>query len=96
MSGTAGNLPGNMQEDFGRLIAGAKAREPGRIGQVEGSIQELYGRAVDSTADAIGAVRQMPACVARMIRHRIESNPYKTAAIALGLAWLIGRSRRPF
>jgi len=64
--------------------------------QAEGSIQELCGQAVDSAEDAINTVRQMPASVDNTIRRYIESNPYTTAAIALGLGWLIGRSHRPF
>jgi ElaB/YqjD/DUF883 family membrane-anchored ribosome-binding protein len=51
---------------------------------------------VDSAEDAIDAVRQMPASVDDSIRHYIETNPYTTAAIALGIGWLIGRSHRPF
>ena len=30
------------------------------------------------------------------MRDFIENRPYTTAAIALGLGWLIGRSHRPF
>jgi hypothetical protein len=61
--------------------------------QAEASIQEVHGQAVD----VIDAARQMPASVVGdTIRHCIKSNPYTTAAIALGLGWLIGRSHRPF
>jgi hypothetical protein len=65
--------------------------------QAEASIQEVHGQAVDSAEDVIDAARQMPASVVGVtIRHCIKSNPYTTAAIALGLGWLIGRSHRPF
>jgi uncharacterized protein YjbJ (UPF0337 family) len=96
MSGAAKNLGGNMEEGFGRATGDAKTRAHGQIRQAEESIQELYGQAVGSAEDAIDAVRQMPASVDNTIRHHIESNPYMTAAIALGLGWLIGRSHRPF
>ena len=62
----------------------------------EGSMQELYGQAADSAEDAIDTVRQMPASVDNTIRRHIKSNPYTTAAIALGLGWQIGRSHHPF
>jgi ElaB/YqjD/DUF883 family membrane-anchored ribosome-binding protein len=60
--------------------------------QAEGSIQDPYGQAEDT----IDSVRKMPASLEDTIRHYIENNPYTTAAIALGLGWLIGRSHRPF
>ena len=96
VSGAAKNLAGKMEEGFGRATGDAKTRVQGQARQAEGSIQELYGQAVDSAEDAIDAVRQIPASLDDTIRHYIESNPYTTAAIALGLGWLIGRSHRPF
>src|SRR6202163_4088345 len=96
VSGTAKNLGGKLEEGFGRATGDAKTRIQGQMRQAEGSIQDLYGQAVDSAEDAIDAVRQMPASVDDTIRHYIENNPYTTAAIALGLGWLIGRSHRPF
>jgi uncharacterized protein YjbJ (UPF0337 family) len=95
-NGAAKNFAGKTEEGFGRATGDAKTRAQGQMRQAEGSIQDLYGQAVDSAEDAIDAVRQMPASVDDTIRHYIESNPYTTAAIALGLGWLIGRSHRPF
>ena len=96
VSGAAKNFGGKVEEGFGRATGDAKTTIQGQMRQAEGSIQELYGQAVDSAGDTIEAVRQMPASVDDSIRHYIESNPYTTAAIALGLGWLIGRSHRPF
>jgi uncharacterized protein YjbJ (UPF0337 family) len=96
MSGAAKKFGGNMEEGSGRATDDAKTRVQGQMRQAEGSIQELCGQAVDSAEDAINTVRQMPASVDNTIRRYIESNPYTTAAIALGLGWLIGRSHRPF
>ena len=96
MSGAAKNLAGTMEEGLGRATGDAKTRVQGQMREAEGSIQELYGQAVDSAEDAIDTVRQMPASLEHSIRHYIESNPYMTAAIALGLGWLVGRSHRPF
>jgi uncharacterized protein YjbJ (UPF0337 family) len=96
VSGTAKNLAGKAEEGFGRATGDAKTRAQGQMRQAEGSIQDLYGQAVDSAGDTIEAVKKMPASVDDSIRHYIESNPYTTAAIALGVGWLIGRSHRPF
>lgn len=96
VSSAAKNFTGKMEEGFGRATGDTKTTVQGQAKQAEGSIQDLYGQAIDSAEDAIDAVRQMPASVDDTIRHYIESNPYTTAAIALGLGWLIGRSHRPF
>jgi uncharacterized protein YjbJ (UPF0337 family) len=96
VSGTAKNLGGKVEEGLGRATGDAKTRVQGQMRQAEGSIQDLYGQALDSAGDTIEAVKQMPASVDDSIRHYIESNPYTTAAIALGVGWLIGRSHRPF
>jgi uncharacterized protein YjbJ (UPF0337 family) len=96
ISGTARNLGGKVEEGFGRVVGDAKTRAQGQMKQAEGSIQDLYGQAVDAAQDSIDAVRKMPASLDDTIRHYIENKPYTTAAIALGLGWLIGRSHRPF
>ena len=95
MSGAAKNLAGNMEEGFGRATDDAKTRVQG-MREAEGNIQELYGQAVNSADDAVDTVRQMPASFDHTIRRYVESNPYTTAAVALGLGWLAGRSHRPF
>ena len=95
-SGTAKNLGGKVEEGFGRVTGDAKTKTQGQMKQAEGSIQDLYGQAVDAAEDTIDAVRKMPASLDDTIRHYIENHLYTTAAIALGLGWLIGRPHRPF
>jgi uncharacterized protein YjbJ (UPF0337 family) len=95
-SGTAKNVGGKVEEGFGRVTGDAKTKAQGQMKQAEGSIQDLYGQAVDAAEDTIDAVRKMPASLDDTIRHYIENNPYTTAAIALGLGWLMGRLHRPF
>jgi uncharacterized protein YjbJ (UPF0337 family) len=95
-SGTAKNVGGKVEEGFGRVTGDAKTKGQGQMKQAEGSIQDLYGQAVDAAEDTIDAVRKMPASLDDTIRHYIENRPYTTALIALGLGWLIGRSHRPF
>jgi uncharacterized protein YjbJ (UPF0337 family) len=99
VSGTAKNSGGKLEEGLGRVADDARTRVqgvPGQTKQAEGGIQDLYGRAVDGAEDTIDAVRKMPASLDDTMRHYIENNPYMTAAVALGLGWLIGRSHRPF
>ena len=95
-SGTAKNLEGKVDEGFARVTGDAKTKAQGQMKQAEGSIQDPYGQAVDAAEDTIDSVRKMPASLEDTIRHYIENNPYSTAAIALGLGWLMGRLHRPF
>jgi uncharacterized protein YjbJ (UPF0337 family) len=96
MSGTAKNLGGKVEEGFGRATGDAGIQAQGQMNQVEGAIQDMYGQAKDSAGGATKAVRKISDSLEHTIRDYIENKPYTTVAIALGLGWLIGRSRRPF
>src|SRR4029077_17693161 len=78
--GAAKNLGGKVEEGFGRVTGDAKTKVQGPMKQAEGSIQDLYSKAVDA-AEPIDAVRKMPASLDDTVRHYIENNPYTTAAI---------------
>ena len=77
-------------------LSGTAKNPHGQTPQAEESVQDLYGQAKDAAGEAINAVGKMPASVEDTIRHYIQNRPYTTAAIALALGWLIGRSHRPF
>jgi uncharacterized protein YjbJ (UPF0337 family) len=96
VSGTAKNLGGNVEESLGCAIGDAETQAHGQMTQVEESVQDLYGQAKDSAADAAAAVRKMPASAEDTVRHYIENRPYTAVAIALALGWLLGRTHRPF
>jgi uncharacterized protein YjbJ (UPF0337 family) len=96
VSGSAKNLGGKAEEAFGRATGDAKTQARGQMQQAEGSVQDLYGQAKDAAGEAINAVGKMPASFEDTIRHYIQNRPYTTAAVALALGWLIGRSHRPF
>ena len=96
LSGTAKNLGGKVEEGFGRVAGDAKTQAQGQMKQAEGTVQDLYGQAKDAAGDTINTVRNMSSSLENTLRDYIENNPYTTAAIALGLGWLFGRSHRPF
>lgn len=94
--GLAKNVGGKIEQGFGRASGDAKITAQGQMHEAEGSLQDLYGHAVDAAGETIDAVRQMPASLDDTVRRYIETKPYTTAMIALGLGWLIGRAHRPF
>jgi predicted ATP-binding protein involved in virulence len=84
-----------MDDGLGRSTGDAKTGVQAQMRQAVVRIEE-YGQAVNSAENAIDTAREMPASVGDTIRRCVKSNPYTTAAMALSLGWLIGRSRRPF
>jgi len=78
--------------------------------QVAGAAQDAYGQAADATrkvagaaydqaADAAGAAYGQAADATRnfdqWLRNAIETQPYTSALVALGIGWLLGRMHRP-
>jgi hypothetical protein len=50
--------------------------------------QDLYGQAADATRDTAVTVD-------RWLRHTIETQPYTSALVALGIGWVTARLHRP-
>jgi uncharacterized protein YjbJ (UPF0337 family) len=88
LEGTARNLGGKVQEGVGRATGDAKIQAEGFANQVGGRAQDLYGQAADSARDT---AKNMDV----WLRETIETQPYTSALIALGIGWLLGRLHRP-
>jgi uncharacterized protein YjbJ (UPF0337 family) len=94
-AGTAKNMGGKVEEGLGRVTGDTKSQVEGIAKQAAGAAEDLYGQARDSAADAAGAARNSAASLEKWLRHTIETQPYTTALVAVGLGWLLGRMRRP-
>ena len=88
LEGTARNLGGKIQEDVGRATGDAKTKAEGLMNQAAGTAQDLYGQTAD-------AARQTATTLDAWLRNSIETQPYTTAVVALGIGWLLGRIHRP-
>jgi uncharacterized protein YjbJ (UPF0337 family) len=86
--GTVRNVGGKVQEGVGRLTGDARTRAEGLANQAAGTAQDIYGHAADTA-------RQTAATLDGWLRHNIETQPYTSALIALGIGWLLGRMHRP-
>jgi uncharacterized protein YjbJ (UPF0337 family) len=86
--GTVRNVGGKVQEGVGRLTGDARTRAEGLANQAAGTAQDIYGQAADTA-------RQTAATLDGWLRHNIETQPYTSALIALGIGWLLGRMHRP-
>jgi uncharacterized protein YjbJ (UPF0337 family) len=92
VAGTARSVGGKVEEGFGR-VTGDKTE--GLVDQAAGAAQDLYGQARDSAADAAGTARDSTAALEKWLRRTIETQPYTTAIVAVGIGWLLGRMHRP-
>jgi uncharacterized protein YjbJ (UPF0337 family) len=88
ISGTTRNVGGKVEETFGRVTGDAKSQVEGKLNQAAGVAQDLYGQTAD-------AARDTAASLDKWLRNTIETQPYTTAIVALGIGWLLGRMHRP-
>jgi uncharacterized protein YjbJ (UPF0337 family) len=88
VEGTARNVGGKLEESVGRVTGDARTRAEGLANQAVGTAQDLYGQAADTA-------REQATNLERWLRRNIETQPYTSALIALGIGWLLGRMHRP-
>jgi uncharacterized protein YjbJ (UPF0337 family) len=104
-AGTGKNLGGHVEQEFGRATGDVKTEVEGKFKQATGAAQDVYGQARDAAGDAYGHAKDAAGDAARSVqehaapweeflRNAIESRPYTSVAVALGLGWFIGRMGR--
>ena len=94
LTGTAKNVGGQVEEGFGRATGDLKTQLQGKAKQMEGALQDVYGQAKETAANAAEAIRETASEADDFLRTTIEQRPYTTAAVALGIGYLIGRFGR--
>jgi uncharacterized protein YjbJ (UPF0337 family) len=95
VAGTARNVGGKVEEGFGRVTGNTRAQTEGLVDQAAGAAQDLYGQARDRAVDAAGAAQDAAATLEKWLRRTIETQPYTTAIVCIGIGWLLGRTHRP-
>ena len=88
VAGTAKNIGGKVEEGFGRVTGDTKSQVEGLANQAAGAAQDLYGQAADTARDTALTFD-------KWLRNQIETQPYTTALVAVGIGWLLGRLHRP-
>ena len=88
VEGAVREYGGKFQEGVGNVPGDAKTRAEGAMNKAVGAAQQLYGQTADTA-------RQTATTLDSWLRNAIETQPYTTAAGALGIGWLLGRMRRP-
>ena len=88
VEGTARKYGGRVQEGVGSISGDAKTRVEGAVNEAAGTAQQLYGQTAD-------AARQTVTTLDTWLRNTIETQPYTSAIVALGIGWLLGRTHRP-
>jgi uncharacterized protein YjbJ (UPF0337 family) len=88
LEGTARNVGGKVQEGVSRAARDVKTKTEGVMNQAAGAAQDLYGQTAD-------VARQTATTLDDWLRNTVETRPYTSAIVALGIGWLLGRMRRP-
>jgi len=88
IEGTTREFGGKVQEGLGKVTGNARRQAEGLANQAAGAAQDFYGQAADSA-------RETASTVEKSLRHTIETQPYLSAFVALGIGWLLGRMHRP-
>ena len=94
LTGAAKNLGGKVEEGVGRATGDFETQVRGKARQAEGQIEEFYGQAKETAANAAEAVRDRASEAEDFLRTTIEQRPYTAAAVALGIGYVIGRFAR--
>jgi uncharacterized protein YjbJ (UPF0337 family) len=89
IEGTVRNVGGKVQENLGRVSGDSKSQAEGLANQAVGAAQDFYGQAKYAATDSITSLDGW-------LRNTIETQPYTTAVVALGIGWLLGRLHRPY
>jgi uncharacterized protein YjbJ (UPF0337 family) len=95
IAGTAKNIGGKVEEGFGRVAGDTKTQAEGITKQVTGTAQDMYGQARDAASDMAGTALDTATSFEKWLRGTIETQPYTTAMVAVGIGWLLGRMHRP-
>jgi uncharacterized protein YjbJ (UPF0337 family) len=88
VEGTPRNFGGKVQEGFGKITGNARTQAEGLANQAVGAARDLYGQAADTARETASGFEEA-------LRHTIETQPYTSALVALGIGWLLGRMHRP-
>jgi uncharacterized protein YjbJ (UPF0337 family) len=91
VAGTARNMGGKVEEGVGRVTGDTKLQAEGIAKQVSGAAQDIYGQARDAASDMAGSARDTASSFEKLLRNTIETQPYTSALVALGIGWLLGR-----
>jgi len=94
IAGTAKNLGGKVQETYGTAAGDVGSQAKGKLRQAEGAMEDLYGQAKDTAADAADVIRQTASDADDYVRRVIEERPYTVAIAALAVGFLLGRLGR--
>jgi uncharacterized protein YjbJ (UPF0337 family) len=89
ISGTARNVAGKVEKGLGPAAGDASSEFKGKLDEAAGAAQDLYGQTAD-------AARQTAVTFDKWLRNTIETQPYTSAIVAVGIGWFLGRMHRPF
>jgi uncharacterized protein YjbJ (UPF0337 family) len=89
VTGAARNFAGRVEAGVGDVTGDTTTQLKGKINQATGAAQNFYGQTADAARDTASSLDDW-------FRDAIETRPYTVALAALGIGWLLGRTRQPY
>jgi uncharacterized protein YjbJ (UPF0337 family) len=96
IAGPAKNIGGKVEKGSGRATSDSKSQVEGIANQAAGAAQDFHEQARDAATDTVAALRDSAASLEKWLRNTVETQPYTTTLVAVGVGWLLGRMHRPF
>jgi uncharacterized protein YjbJ (UPF0337 family) len=91
MAGSAKTLGGKVEEGYASATGDLAHEAKGKMRQVEGAAQDLYGQTKDALSDAAQAAQDSAIEARDVVRDIIEERPYTVALVALAVGFCLGR-----
>jgi ElaB/YqjD/DUF883 family membrane-anchored ribosome-binding protein len=88
--GTIHSLSGRVEDGVGKAVDAGMAEVASLKDQAAGAMKDAYGTTVDAAVEGATAVKDAAVAGHDFLKKFMEENPHTSAAIALGLGFLIG------
>jgi uncharacterized protein YjbJ (UPF0337 family) len=89
--GRAEAIKGGIKEGLGAAVGDVKTEWAGKMERAQGDLQDMYGQAKDTIADATYAAGRQVTTFEDSLRQSIREQPYLAIAVAVGIGICLGR-----
>jgi uncharacterized protein YjbJ (UPF0337 family) len=94
IAGNVRDVGGKLEEGLGRVTGDARTQADGLVKQFAGAVQNTYGQAADVASNAAGNARDTAITFEKLLRDTVETKPYTSVLVGIGVGWLVARMLR--
>lgn len=90
VKGAAREDTGHVQDGYGGLIGDVGMQVKGKVNEVGGAAQQLYGKAVNQTEDALSRAQDRASATYGDVEGYLRARPLTAVSIGAGVGLLVG------